>query len=51
MVNGLLNSSDQDDVGKRSARAHGRYRWRTALILRLGNVGGMTVTFISLLTM
>lgn len=51
MVNGLLNSSDQDDVGKRSACARGRHRWRTALILHLVNVGGMTDTFISLLTM
>ena len=51
MVNGLLNSSGQDDAGKMSAWAHGRYRWRTALILLLGNVGGMTDTFISFLTM
>ena len=50
MVNGLLNSSGQDDVSRRSMCAHGRYKWRTACICLLSNVGGMTGTFISFLT-
>lgn len=52
MVNGLLNSSGQDDVSRRAMCAHGRYEWRTACIFLLSDVvGGMTDTFISFLTM
>lgn len=50
MVNGLLNSSGQDDVSRRSVCTHGRYKWRTACIFLLSNVGRMTGTFISFLT-
>lgn len=51
MVNGLLNSSGLDDVSRKSMCAHGRYEWRATCIFLLSNIGGMTNTFISFLTM